>query len=83
MHSFPGHRFTPPLLIRGGRVIPPPSSYQPPYIRFQPVVLAYPAALYLEIGKLAMNVIMALDPSRTSHAPPTFAFAPMSLAVLR
>lgn len=82
MHHFPGYPFTPPLLFRGGRLYVAPSSYQPPYVHFQPMVLAYPASFFDGIGHLTMSVLLALDTRRKSHAPPVLAFAPASLAVL-
>lgn len=81
MHYFPGQPFQLPFLIRRRRVVSPPSTYQPPYQRFQPVVLAYPATMYAEIGRLAMSVIVSLDPDLKDHAPPVLAFPPASLAV--
>ncbi len=83
MHHFPDQPFQLPFLIRRQRVVSPPSTYQPPYRRFQPVVLAYPATMFAPIGPLAMSVLLALEPGITDHAPPAMAFAPFSLAVLQ
>lgn len=80
MHYFPGQPFHLPFLIRRGRVISPPSTYQPPGSSYQPVVLAYPAPLYAPISALAMTLLMSIKPGTGPRAP-LLTWAPASLAV--